>query len=364
MVKCTTFQTEKPTETGAIQQFGHPTQNDKTLPPEEGIVKDNRSALWALLGVLVGFGLPVLACIGLTLVFTVSLASVGSQAAPSPNVGVPVSGPITGPSVAIIEIVGTISSGRSTGFGATATAASGDIISLINQAALDSDVRAIVLHINSPGGSVVPSDEIYVALEDIRIPIVVQMGDLTASGAYYLSMAADHLVATPNTLTGSIGVISTFPAAEELLEKLGVEFTVITSGGVKDFGSLYRSMEPEEEAYWQRVINEVYQGFIEIVAAGRGLDEKTVLELADGRVYTGRQALELDLVDELGYLEDAIAKAAELGGIEGEPRVVRYQKYSTLSSLLGEALGSRSTLIPAEYLNRVLAPTLEYRWSP
>jgi protease-4 len=308
--------------------------------------------------------MPVLACLGLTLVFTISLSAIGGQAAPSPSVAVPVSGPVAGPSVAIIEIVGTITSGRSSGFGTTATAASGDIITLINQAALDSDVSAIVLLINSPGGGVVPSDEIYQALEEIRIPIVVQMGDLTASGGYYLSMAADHLIATPNTLTGSIGVISTFPAAEEFLEKVGVEFTVITSGEVKDFGSPYRAMDPEEREYWQSVINEVYQGFVEIVAASREMDEAEVLELADGRVFTGRQALEMGLIDEVGYLDDAIAKAAELGGIEGEPRVVRFQKYSAFSTLLGETFGGQSGLIPADSINRLLAPALEFRWVP
>ncbi len=327
-------------------------------------MKENRSALWALLGVLVGFAMPVLACLGLTLVFTVSLSAVGGQAAPSPSMAVPVSGPVAGPTVAIIEIAGTITSGRSSGFGATATAASGDIIPLINQAALDSDVSAVVLHVNSPGGGVVASDEIYQALEALRIPIVVQMGDLAASGGYYLSMAADHLIATPNTLTGSIGVISTFPAAEEFLEKVGVEFTIIASGEVKDFGSPYRSMDPDEREYWQGVINEVYQGFVEIVADGRDMTENEVLELADGRVFTGRQALELGLIDEVGYLDDAIAKAAELGGIEGEPRVVRFQKYSPFGTLLGETFGDRSGLIPADLLNRILAPAMEFRWLP
>ena len=260
----------------------------------------NRSALWALLGVLVGFSLPIVACIGITLFLSIGLAGLGNPTAPSPISAVHTSGPLDGPAVAIIEITGPIVSGRVSPLASTDTAAAADIIDQIEQAALDSDVRAIILYVNSPGGGVVPSDEIYTALQQLRIPIVVQMGDVAASGAYYLSMAADHLIANPNTLTGSIGVISTFPDAHELLEKVGVEMNVITAGEVKDFGSPYREMSPDEQAYWEELINEVYQDFIEIVAKGRGFDEETARSLADGRVYSGRRALELGLIDAVG----------------------------------------------------------------
>ncbi len=327
-------------------------------------MKQNRSALWALLGVLVGFTLPVFACIGVLLVMTLGLAGLGNQAAPSPISAIHDSGPLTGPAVAIIEITGPIVSGRVSPISSADAAAAADIIDQIEQAALDSEVRAILLYVNSPGGAVVPSDEIYAALQDVRIPIVVQMGDVAASGGYYLSMAADYIVANPNTLTGSIGVISTFPDAHDLLEKIGVEINVITAGEVKDFGSPYREMGPEEQAYWEALINEVYQGFIEIVAEGRGFDAETARSLADGRVYSGRRALDLGLVDALGYQQDAIAKAAELGGITGEPRVIRYQKYSTLSSLLGESLSSLPAGLPPDLIQRALAPTLEFRWIP
>ncbi len=327
-------------------------------------MKENRSALWALLGVALGFGLPALACLGLAFVFSISLATVGSQAAPTPIVPVQVSGPMSGPAVAIVEINGQIVSGRTPPFSSLQLAASGDIIPLIRAAALESDVRAILLAVNSPGGSVVPSDEIYHELQSLQIPIVVQMEEVAASGAYYLSMAADHIIANPNTLTGSIGVISTFPNAQELLDKVGVQFTVITTGEAKDFGSLYRPMTPEERQYWQQVVDETHGGFVSIVAEGRNLDEAEVRELADGRIFTGRQAILLDLVDELGYQEDAIAKAAQLGGITEEPRVIRYQKFSPLSSLFGESLSGLSPSLSPEWARRLMGPSLEFRWIP
>jgi protease-4 len=330
----------------------------------EDQLNTNRSALWALLGVLVGFSLPIVACIGITLFLSIGLAGLGNPTTPSPISAVHTSGPLDGPAVAIIEITGPIVSGRVSPLASTDSAAAADIMDQIQQAALDSDVRAIILYVNSPGGGVVPSDEIYTALQQLRIPIIVQMGDVVASGAYYLSMAADHLIANPNTLTGSIGVVSTFPDAHELLEKVGVEMNVITAGEVKDFGSPYREMSPAEQAYWEELINEVYLEFIEIVAEGRGFDEETAGSIADGRVYSGRRALELGLVDAVGYQRDAIDKAVELAGITGEPRVIRYQKFSTLSSLLGETISSLPTGLPPDLLQRALSPMLEYRWLP
>jgi protease-4 len=327
-------------------------------------MKENRPAIWAIIGVLIGFGLPVLACIGLTFAFSVGLAALGSQGQVQPTVATHVSGPMTGPAVAIIEVSGPIVSGRSPLFSNEPIAASGDLIPLIQQAALASDVRTILLQVNSPGGGVVASDEIYQTLEDVSIPIVVLMEDVAASGGYYISMAADQIIANPNTLTGSIGVISTFPEAEELLEKVGLRFTTITSGEVKDFGSPYRSMTAEEQEYWQSVVDEIYQGFIDIVVAGRDLPESEVLELADGRVYTGRRALELGMVDELGYMPDAIAAAAELGGISGEPRVIRFRRVTTLSALLGEPLARTPASLSLDWLNHALTPKIEYRWVP
>ena len=147
------------------------------------------------------------------------------------------------------------------------------------------------------------------------------MGSLAASGGYYISAPADYIYATPNTLTGSIGVISQFVVAKDLLDDVGIDVVVITAGDVKDFGSFHRDMTPEEREYWQTLINQTHEDFIEVVAGGRGMDVEAVRQLADGRVFRGEEAVGLGLVDEVGYFEDAVQKAADLAGIEGTPNI-------------------------------------------
>ncbi len=342
-------------------------QTERPAPVSKGASNGGRQALWALIGVAAGMLLPVLAC---GLLFTLmalagAVSGVASGgAAPAPQVQqVHVRGPISGPAVAIIEVNGPIVNGRAPVTSFNEVAAADDLLDMLTDARRDPSIKAVVLRINSPGGGVVPSDRIHRALQELHKPVVVVMEDLAASGGYYIAAGADYIIANPATLTGSIGVISTFPEASELLEKLGVRFTVIKSGEVKDFGSPYRPMTPEEKAYWQRIIDEAYERFVRIVAEGRGLSEEEVRKLADGRVYTGQQALALGLVDELGYLDDGIAKAAELGGIEGVPRVVRYRRVSTFADLL---MGAQTALSAgwAQWLNGALAPSLAYRWVP
>jgi protease-4 len=189
------------------------------------------------------------------------------------------------------------------------------------------------------------------------------MGELDASGGFYISMAAQYLVANPNTLTGSIGVISEFPEASQLMKNLGVTVAVIKSGAVKDMGSMYRPMTDDEKAIWQQVIDETYASFVKIVADGRHLSLDQVYALADGRVFTGRQALALGLVDALGYEEDALAKAAALGGITGTPRVIHLAPpaFSIVSALLSGQLSQ--SLLPENFFSDLLAPKLEYRWT-
>jgi protease-4 len=240
---------------------------------------------------------------------------------------------------------------------------SNDLIDNIESAGENDQVRAIVLAVDSPGGGVVASDEIYHALTKVEKPIVVVIGDLGASGGYYISMASDYIIANPNSLVGSIGVISEFPNAEGLLEKVGVDFVVITSGPRKDFGSPYREMTEAEREYWQVMVDEMYEGFVEIVASGRNMTAAEVRTLADGSVYSGRQALELNLVDALGYEEDALAKAAELGGIDGQPRIIEYQRQPTIFDLL-TAAATRPGLLPslAEAMRLVGHPTFSARW--
>jgi protease-4 len=239
-----------------------------------------------------------------------------------------------GPSVGLIEVSGQILSGEGGGF--NAVAGSDTIVGLIEQADADANIKAIVLRIDSPGGGVVASDEIYHALTQVDKPIVVSMGSLAASGGYYIAAPADYIYATPYTLTGSIGVISQFFVAEDLLEDIGVDVVVITAGDVKDFGSFHREMTDEERAYWQALIDEIHGGFIERVAEGRDMSVEDVRALADGRVFLGEEAVDLGLVDEIGYLEDAVAKAGELGGIGPAPNVVELRpEVSFIDALYG-----------------------------
>ncbi len=194
----------------------------------------------------------------------------------------------------------------------------------------DDDIKAILLRIDSPGGGVAPSQEIYAEVKKIRDSgkkkVVTSMGTVAASGGYYIASASDKIIANPGTLTGSLGVIMELANVEGLMQKIGVESVVIKSGKNKDVGSPFRKMGEEERALLQTVLDDIHAQFIDAVAAGRALRVETVRSFADGRVFTGRQAKEIGLVDELGSLGDALRKAAELAGIEGEPQMVEAKK--------------------------------------
>jgi protease-4 len=279
--------------------------------------------LWIALAVLLVCVAPAVGCGAFGVV--VAAASAGGTTSGSLALG---------PSVGLIEVSGQILSGASGGFNPVAGSAT--IIDLIEQADADANIKAIVLRIDSPGGGVVASDEIYHALTQVDKPIVVSMGSLAASGGYYIAAPADYIYATPYTLTGSIGVISQFFVAEDLLEDIGVDVVVITAGDVKDFGSFHREMTDEERAYWQALIDEIHGGFIERVAEGRDMPVEDVRAIADGRVILGEEAVDLGLVDEIGYLEDAVAKAGELGGIGPSPNVVELRpEVSFIDALYG-----------------------------
>jgi len=204
-------------------------------------------------------------------------------------------------------------------------------------------VKAVVIRIDSPGGGVVPSQEIHDAVKRIRDKhnklVIASMGTVAASGGYYIAAATDRIVANAGTLTGSIGVIMELANVEGLMKKIGVESVVIKSGDHKDLGSPFRAMNGEDRHILQNVMDDVHSQFIEAVAAGRSLDIKEVRALADGRIFTGRQAKTAKLVDELGDLNDAIKLAADMGGIEGEPRVVEPRKRFSIRDLLEGRFG-------------------------
>ncbi len=203
------------------------------------------------------------------------------------------------------------------------------------------DVKAIVLRIDSPGGAVGPSQEIHGEIKRLREKkkVVASMGTIAASGGYYTAVAADRIIANPGTITGSIGVIVEFFNAEELLGKLGLKGYVVKSGKFKDVGSPLRKMEDEERKLLQAVIDDVNEQFIAAVAEGRNLKPDEVRAIADGRIFTGAQAKEKGLIDELGGLSHAIKVGAGLSGIEGEPEIIYPEKRDLgfLGSILGKA---------------------------
>jgi protease IV len=210
----------------------------------------------------------------------------------------------------------------------------------------DASIRAVVVRVQSPGGVVAPTQEIHDAIRRVRAkgkPVVASLGSIAASGGYYLAVAADRIVASPGTLTGSIGVLMQVAEVEGLLKKVGVRLEVIKAGRHKDLGNFSRAMTPEEREILQALLDDMYDQFVGAVAQGRGLDRAAVLKLADGRVYSGRRAQELKLVDELGGLDDAVRAAGTLAGITGKPRLVRPRRPFQLGDLL-DWVGGRSGL--------------------
>jgi protease IV len=224
-------------------------------------------------------------------------------------------------------------------------------------------VRAIVFRVESPGGGVAASQEIYEEVKKTRDagrPVVVSMGSIAASGGYYVSCGATRIVANPGTLTGSIGVIFQFMHFNQLMDKIGIDATTMKTGKFKDSGSPFRKTTEEEIKYFNMLIGDVYDQFVDAVAEERGLDRKEVLKYADGRVFTGRQALEYGFIDTLGTMEDAIRIAAELGDIDGKPNIVKEKKRKTIfETLVGDA-AAEVTKIRQEFLQQ---PLLQYRFT-
>jgi len=191
-----------------------------------------------------------------------------------------------------------------------------------------SNVKAILVRIDSPGGAVAPSQEIYEAIHRAREekPVVASLGSVAASGGYYIASAAEKIFANPGTLTGSIGVAMHMRNLRDLMSKIGVENAVIKSGEFKDAGSPFRSMTPGEERYLQQVSDEIYDQFVEAVSKSRKMKVEEVREIADGRIFTGKRARGLGLVDAMGGLETAARETGKMVGIPEEPHVVSFRK--------------------------------------
>jgi protease-4 len=260
-----------------------------------------RSWLWGLVGTVLMFAVFFLVILAITVLLT------GEEGIADSKV-----------KIGVIAIEGVISSDLADG-----------TVQQLTKYADDPSIKAIVLRIDSPGGGVASSQEISEEVKRVRSSgklVVASLGSVAASGGYYVACVADRIFANAGTVTGSIGVIVQLANAEELLRKVGVEPTVITSGPFKDSGNPTRALRPEERQVFQALVDDVYQQFVEAVAQGRNLPVGEVRQAADGRIYTGRQAKDLRLVDELGSLQDAITYTASTIGIVGKPKLVQQGK--------------------------------------
>ncbi|HSK47158.1 MAG TPA: signal peptide peptidase SppA [Coriobacteriia bacterium] len=233
-------------------------------------------------------------------------------------------------------------------------------LDILEQAEDDPNVKAIVLRVDSPGGTVAASEEIATYVSDCTKPVIVSVGDVGASGAYMISSQADEIWANPGSTVGSIGVIAEIPNVEELLGKVGVEFQIITAGKYKGAGSPYRPLTKQERALIQGEVEEAYGQFIDIVAEGRKLPRAEVEELATGWAWSGETAKKLGLVDEIGTYRDALEAAAEQGGIEGDYEVITYgdeldRLFGSLFSLTDQ-LGGLKSLSSRDTLTRQSLP--------
>ncbi len=249
--------------------------------------------------------------------------------------------------VGVVEVYGAITGADKT-------------VRLIEKYAKDSSIKGILVHIDSPGGAVAPSQEIYEALLQARKKkkVVASMATLAASGGFYIAVGADRIVANPGTITGSIGVIMGFADVRKLMSKLGVESIVVKSGRFKDIGTSARPFTDEDRKMLEGVINDVYMQFVEAVAKQRHLEISQVKKIADGRIFSGRQGKELGMVDQLGTFRDAVKLLASLAGITGEPVLVRErEKFSWLKQILDSRLGWFWNTAPLG------APGLYYLWA-
>lgn len=248
--------------------------------------------------------------------------------------------------VAVIPVEGAIAPSDSSLGGVQPTVTPEGLSDALAQAADDTSVRAVVLEVNSPGGGVTASDEMHQSILDFKRssgkPVVVSMGDTAASGGYYISTAADRIVANETTLTGSLGVIIQLNNFQEIADKYGYKQVVIKSGEFKDIGNAFRELTPEERDIFQGIVDQSYEEFVDVISSGRDLPKDRVRELADGRIYSGEQARELDLVDSFGGLDEAANAAENLADVR-ETTVVRYVQTPTLTDTILSGIARRPT---------------------
>ena len=305
------------------------TSNGPSRQPERHPEEPRRRRRWPF---VVG-GLVALGLVGLTIVALVLILSAGGLTAPAVYDEEYVAGDGSDV-IAVVPVEGTIAPADNTVGGTQPTTTPEGLADALRQAGQDTSVVAVVLEINSPGGGVTAGDEMHQSILDFKKntgkPVVVSMGDTAASGGYYISTAADRIVANETTLTGSLGVIIPLNNYAEAADKYGIKQVVIKSGKYKDMGSAFREMTPDEREIFQTIVNQDYAEFVDVISEGRDIPEDRVREIADGRVYSGSQAKDLGLVDSFGSLDEASAIAGRLAG-ERDTTVVRYVQEPTLT---------------------------------
>ena len=298
----------------------------------------SKSTKW-FLGI---FALLAVFGVGFALLFFSLIKSVGESSKEVVTIG-------RGDKLAVVELSGVITSSE-------------DVVRQIKKYRDDKSIKGILLRVESPGGAVVPSQEMYEEVKKTREtkPVVVSMGSLAASGGYYVSCGATRLVANRGTLTGSIGVIGEFLQLQEAMIKLGIGMKTIKSGKLKDAGSSTKKMSEEAEKYFQSLMDDVHEQFITVVERERRLKHSEAVEIADGRVFTGEQAVKMGLVDTLGTFEEAVKIAAELSGIDGEPSIVKErEKRSFFERMFGD-VGESVKDLKQTILEK---PILSYRFT-
>jgi protease-4 len=303
----------------------------------------------------------------LSLVFAGCSFNVGLFAPPGPIEEVTIEEGRSRDKVLILEVDGIITAASKSGLLTQHESPVASLRERLKKAKTDKKIKAIVLRVNSPGGGVTASDIMYEELRRFRqkstIPIVACFMDVAASGGYYISMSADRIVCHPTCLTGSIGVIAQLATIDKMLEKLGIEPVTIKSGEHKDMGTPFRVPTDEEKDIMQKLVVSMYNRFVEVVAAGRKMPRERVIKFADGRVYDAAEAKELGLVDQVGYLEDAIALAEQLGGTE-HARVVMYQRPGDYKSNIYSAEARSWDSVLADRLMESLGARFYYLWIP
>ena len=267
--------------------------------------------------------------------------------------------------IAVINVQGEIISG-SEGFLGSAQAVSGNLVSQLEQARNDDSVTAVILRLNTPGGSVVGSDEVAREIAKVRRAgktVVASMGEVAASGGYFIAAGANSIVANPSTITGSIGVIMVLLNLERAAGKIGVEPVVVKAGRLKDIGSPFRRMTPRERRIFQRLLNEAHDRFMNVVAEGRRMAMRRVRRIADGRILSGEQARDAGLVDRLGTFDDAVAEAKRLERLR-QATVVEYERPFSFTDFFAGVTRIRNPREEVERSFGVTGPRLAYLYVP